>query len=67
MCQISIQIPDAVLYDTHMNQKQAADFARRLVAIGYYIHNHVLKMLYKNVFAFLKILWYYNICRKTRV
>lgn len=41
MCQISIQIPDAVLYDTHMNQKQAADFARRLVAIGYYIHNHV--------------------------
>ena len=41
MCQISIQIPYAVLYDTHMNQKQAADFARRLVAIGYYIHNHV--------------------------
>ena len=27
----------------------------------------LMKMLYKNVFAFLKILWYYNIRRKTRV
>lgn len=41
MCQISIKIPDAVLYDTHMNQEEATAFARHVVALGYYTQNNV--------------------------
>ena len=41
MCQISIKIPDAVLYDTHMNQEEATAFAQRIVALGYYTQNNV--------------------------
>ena len=41
MCQISIRIPDAVLYDTHMSTDEAAEFARRAVAMGYYTQNKV--------------------------
>ena len=41
MCQISIKIPDAVLYDTHMSADEAAEFARRTVAMGYYTQNNV--------------------------
>lgn len=41
MCQISIKIPEAVLYDTHMNQAQATAFAQRIVALGYYTQNNV--------------------------
>ena len=36
MCQISIRIPDAVMYDTHMSEEEAAAFARCMVAVGYY-------------------------------
>lgn len=41
MCQISIKIPDAVLYDTHMNQEEATAFAQRVIALGYYTQNNV--------------------------
>lgn len=41
MCQISIRIPDEVLYDTHMSTDEAAAFAKRIVAMGYYTQNHV--------------------------
>lgn len=41
MCQISIRIPDAVMYDTHMSEEQAAAFARCMVALGYYTQNNV--------------------------
>lgn len=41
MCQISIKIPDAVLYDTHMNQEEATAFVQRVVALGYYTKNKV--------------------------
>lgn len=41
MCQISIQIPAAVLYDTHMNQEEATAFAQRIIALGYYTQNNV--------------------------
>ena len=36
MCQIAVQIPDEVLYDTKMSRRQAMDFARQTVAVGYY-------------------------------
>lgn len=36
MCQISIKIPDAMLYDNHMNLEETTAFAQRLVALGYY-------------------------------
>lgn len=41
MCQISIRIPDAVMYDTHMSEEEAAAFARCMVAVGYYTQNNV--------------------------
>lgn len=41
MCQISIHIPDAVMYDTHMSEEEAAAFARCMVAVGYYKQNNV--------------------------
>ena len=41
MCQIVIKIPEAVLYDTHMSSDDAAAFARRTVAMGYYTQNNV--------------------------
>ena len=36
MCQIAINIPKAVLYDTKMNVKDAEIFIRRVVAVEYY-------------------------------
>ena len=41
MCQVLINVPNEVLYDTHMSNAQATDFARKMVALGYYIHNNV--------------------------
>lgn len=41
MCQISIRIPDAVMYDIHMSEEEAAAFARCMVAVGYYTQNNV--------------------------
>ena len=41
MCQIAFNIPDEVLYDTKMSKKEANDFARRFVALGYYVQSGV--------------------------
>ena len=41
MCQISVNIPNEVLYDTHMSPSDAAAFARQMVALGYYTQNNV--------------------------
>lgn len=36
MCQIAINIPEAVLFDTRMNKVETEKFIRRLVALEYY-------------------------------
>ena len=41
MCQVSINIPSEVLYDTHMSAEDAVQFSRRMVALGYYTKNNV--------------------------
>ncbi len=41
MCQVSVDIPNEVLYDTHMSVADAAAFARQMVALGYYMENNV--------------------------
>ena len=41
MCQVSVNIPNEVLYDTHMSPSDAAAFARQMVALGYYTQNNV--------------------------
>ena len=41
MCQVAVNIPEAVLYDTHMSREEASKFARRAVALGYYAQSGV--------------------------
>lgn len=41
MCQIAVQIPEEVLYDTHMTTVQVNDYARKLIALDYYTRHHV--------------------------
>lgn len=41
MCQIAINIPDEVLFDTKMNMDEAKRFARQAVALGYYTQSGV--------------------------
>lgn len=41
MCQIAINIPNEVLYDTKMNKEEASRFARCAVALGYYTQSGV--------------------------
>ncbi len=41
MCQVAVRIPDAVLYDTHMSEWQAEDFARKTIAVEYYRTKHI--------------------------
>lgn len=41
MCQIAIDIPNEVLFDTKMDVAEAGRFARRAVALGYYTQNGV--------------------------
>lgn len=41
MCQIAINIPNEVLYDTKMNKEEAVQFARCAVALGYYTQSGV--------------------------
>ena len=41
MCQVSVQIPEAVLYDTHMTTLQVNDYALKLIALDYYTRHHV--------------------------
>ena len=41
MCRIEVQIPEAVLYDTHMTALQVNDYAKKLIALDYYTNHHV--------------------------
>ena len=41
MCQIAIDIPNEVLYDTKMNREEANRFTRCAVALGYYTQSGV--------------------------
>lgn len=41
MCQIAIDIPNEVLYDTRMSKQEANAFARKVVALCYYVQNGV--------------------------
>ena len=41
MCQIAIDIPNEVLFDTKMNREEASRFARCAVALGYYTQSGV--------------------------
>ena len=36
MCQVNVNIPEAVLYDIGMNLDEAAAFAKKAVALAYY-------------------------------
>ena len=41
MCELSVSVPEAVLFDTHSTVEQASAFARKMTALGYYVHGHV--------------------------
>lgn len=41
MCQVAIEIPEAVLFDTRMSREEACQFAKRAVALGYYSQSGV--------------------------
>lgn len=41
MCQVAINIPNEVLFDTKMNQDEAVQFAKRAVALGYYTQSGI--------------------------
>ena len=41
MCQIALEIPNEVLYDTRMSKQDAEAFARKAVALCYYVQNGV--------------------------
>lgn len=41
MCRVTIQIPEAVLYDTQMTTKQVNDYARKLIALDYYTRHQL--------------------------
>ena len=41
MCQVAIEIPDAVMYDTRMTPEETSRFARRAVALGFYSQSGV--------------------------
>ena len=41
MCQITIEIPDAVLFDIKMSKKEAATEIREMVALQYYVKHGV--------------------------
>ena len=41
MCQVAVDIPNEVLFDTKMSQEEANRFARCAVALGYYTQSGV--------------------------
>lgn len=41
MCDISVKIPDEVLYDTKMTKNEANAFVQRAVALMMYLKKHV--------------------------
>ena len=41
MCQLDINIPEEVLYDTKMSRDEARNYIKRLVALDFYSRNGV--------------------------
>ena len=41
MCQVALEIPNEVLYDTKMSKLDAEIFAKKAVALCYYVQNGV--------------------------
>lgn len=41
MCRLAVQIPNEVLYDTHMTESQSEILAKKIIAMHYYLHFHV--------------------------
>ncbi len=41
MCQVVVNIPNEVMYDTHMNTKEATAMAKRMMALGLYTQRNV--------------------------
>ena len=41
MCQIAFEIPNEVLYDTKMSKAEAISYARKAVALQYYVRKGV--------------------------
>ncbi len=41
MCQVLIEIPNEVLYDTNMKISEAAAFSKKMAALGYYVYKNV--------------------------
>ena len=41
MCQIAVEIPNEVLYDTKMSKDDATVLARKVIALHYYVKNGV--------------------------
>lgn len=41
MCNIAVQIPEEVVYDTKMNITETQNFIKQQVALGYYVYQGV--------------------------
>ena len=41
MCQIAFEIPNEVLYDTRMSKSEALSYARKAVALQYYVKSGI--------------------------
>ena len=41
MCQLAIEIPEQVLYDTHMTETQSENLAKKIIAMHYYLQFHI--------------------------
>ena len=41
MCQVHVDIPEEVMFDTRMQMEDTTRFARQMVALGYYTQNGV--------------------------
>lgn len=41
MCKVALEIPNQVLYDTRMSKSDAENFAKKAVALFYYVKNGV--------------------------
>lgn len=41
MCEFAVQIPEEVLYDTHMTESQSESLVKKIIAMHYYLHFHV--------------------------
>ena len=41
MFKLTFEIPEAVLYDTHMTKLQSEKLAKKIIAMHYYLHFHI--------------------------